>query len=654
MRSDILCTIVPRLGRQPTFKDLRFNIDEILLNCRRDILIIFIEENRRDVVNLQNSVFLETQNVIQALGNDHDAVVKREDAEDLIIKLRNEIRSQQNDRFSKKIKFHSNSSATFNALDLHPIILRTRRQLRTETAVTRKREKNRRYKKRLQLRKQTRLKSQVDEIKSSNLVVNLSSVDVPDLAYLFLANGLGFVESVPCVKENLTYDVNNFLRKLSWKGFWNSQPPTDPNVDNTSPTESLHNDLRIPSKAHPLYQNALLDEIKSRVKSWVASFNPDDPKSNISPQAIRGKAWIMKALKEEKIFISKADKGGAILILDYNKVIQKMEEELSNTEKFKLLENTEADQLLEVKKSVTDMALQLEDNGLLSAKDRELITGLNANKNPKHAHVLKCQSPYAYPLLKLHKLSADQITEKMLPPMRLVHAQKFGPLYRVEKWLAPYLTDLSRRYCEEEFLLDTNDLLETVKLYNISTAAIPLDERPDLNLFTLDVEALYPSIDLDFALESLAEALVQDSQITDNTKEAMLCFSKLVLDQSYISFRGRCYASKRGIATGGCVSRQEADILLHRLFKLVKTKIPLWAFILLWRRFIDDIFVVWSGTKDQFLMFVNELNLVAAPYGIKFGDWSIGKSVNFLDVTLSINQTSKLIDYTLFVKPTDS
>ena len=133
-----------------------------------------------------------------------------------------------------------------------------------------------------------------------------------------------------------------------------------------------------------------------------------------------------------------------------------------------------------------------------------------------------------------------------------------------------------------------------------------------------------------------------------------MVFSKMIFDNSYITFKGKCYGSKKGIATGGCVSRQEADILLHRLFKKLKPKIPLWAFISLWRRFIDDIFGIWSGTKDQFHNFVTELNSFAAPYGIKFGDHAIGPSVNFLDVTLSINETSKLIEYKLFVKPTDS
>ena len=128
----------------------------------------------------------------------------------------------------------------------------------------------------------------------------------------------------------------------------------------------------------------------------------------------------------------------------------------------------------------------------------------------------------------------------------------------------------------------------------------------------------------------------------------------MIFDESYITFRNKCYRSKVGIPTGGCTSRQQADVFLHRLFKLLKPNMPLWRFISLWRRFIDDIFGLWSGSTEEFLQFVIELNLLAAPYGIKFGDYAIGTSVNFLDVTLSINEMTKLIEYSLYVKPTDS
>ena len=64
-------------------------------------------------------------------------------------------------------------------------------------------------------------------------------------------------------------------------------------------------------------------------------------------------------------------------------------------------------------------------------------------------------------------------------------------------------------------------------------------------------------------------------------------------------------------------------------------------------------FGLWTGTIRQFNQFVEQLNLASASFGIRFGDSSIGSEINFLDVTLRIDEEG-LIQYKLFKKPTDS
>ncbi len=75
--------------------------------------------------------------------------------------------------------------------------------------------------------------------------------------------------------------------------------------------------------------------------------------------------------------------------------------------------------------------------------------------------------------------------------------------------------------------------------------------------------------------------------------------------------------------------------------------------ITLMKRYIDDIFGLWTGTVRQFHQFVTQLNAASAPFGIKFGDFEIGHTVNFLDVTLYIDSDG-IIQYKLYKKPTDS
>ena len=123
--------------------------------------------------------------------------------------------------------------------------------------------------------------------------------------------------------------------------------------------------------------------------------------------------------------------------------------------------------------------------------------------HPKLAPEYQPESPYAYPLFKIHKLTEPEIQQKKIPPSRLVHASKFGPLYRMEKWASPYLTTISREFCKEEFILDTGNLIQNLKTLNEDRSL----ERENVNLFTLDVESLYPSIDPELAKKAIHDVL---------------------------------------------------------------------------------------------------------------------------------------------------
>ena len=170
---------------------------------------------------------------------------------------------------------------------------------------------------------------------------------------------------------------------------------------------------------------------------------------------------------------------------------------------------------------------------------------------------------------------------------------------------------------------------------------------------TLDVAALYPSIRTAEALKALKKAFSEDTTTNSNIKEALLSFSELIFDKSYVKYKNKCYKPLVGITTDGCNSRQTADCLLHYLLELVKGDIPRWNLLSLLKRFIDDIFALWYGTKRQFDSLVSQLNKLLEPYGIRFGDWALGITVHFLDVILFIDEDG-FIQYRLFKKPTDS
>ena len=84
-----------------------------------------------------------------------------------------------------------------------------------------------------------------------------------------------------------------------------------------------------------------------------------------------------------------------------------------------------------------------------------------------------------------------------------------------------------------------------------------------MNLFTLDVAKLYPSIQPDIALRAIRETFAADTTTDRKMKSVLESFIKMSFEHSYISYKSKCYKSKVGIPTGGSLSRQIADIVLH-------------------------------------------------------------------------------------------
>ena len=301
--------------------------------------------------------------------------------------------------------------------------------------------------------------------------------------------------------------------------------------------------------------------------------------------------------------------------MNFTDVEEAVKKEIFDETKFERVQTTADQHLFTVRDKVNTVAKNLQQRNLIGKEDKTLITGLTDKNKAKQAPEYRAESPYAYPSFKIHKVSTEDIAEKKVPPVRLIHASKFSPLYRCEKWCSPYLTKWSREYCGSEYVLDTKQLLNKIDEMNSNNTW----RNQNINLFTLDVEKLYPSIKPEYAAEALDDLLENIEEEDEKTGEAVKEFVKLSFQESYVTYKDQVFKSKVGIPTGGSLSRQIADTFLHwLLFKKIDQSVMNATELQFWRRFIDDGIGIWRGSRRSFEAFVKKLNRETSRYGILF------------------------------------
>ena len=226
----------------------------------------------------------------------------------------------------------------------------------------------------------------------------MSSVSVPEQCFLYLAKGFNFVESAPANKEDLLFDTQSFIRKLEWKAYFKQCP--DNGIDPYARGKDMYSHMHVTGTSHPSYKHPLLDQIKTRLLGWVANTAYSTPANNLGKNEIRGRRMLLDLINDRKIFLTKADKGGAILIFDHSVVENEIESETSDPLKYKKLDLNIDEAMEETKYKIIEEFLSQEAKGNITSKDKTLITGLNEKNNMKHNPEYRAVPPVIWPLTR--------------------------------------------------------------------------------------------------------------------------------------------------------------------------------------------------------------------------------------------------------------
>ena len=162
----------------------------------------------------------------------------------------------------------------------------------------------------------------------------------------------------------------------------------------------------------------------------------------------------------------------------------------------------------------------------------------------------------------------------------------------------------------------------------------------DSYLVSLDVRSLYTNIPHKEGIEAVKQKL-KKSKPSISIK-VILTFLKLILTLNNFVFNGINYLQKKSCAMGTkCAPMGWFEEKL--IFPLLTNLSDFYL------RFIDDIFLIWNGTKTEFDNFLKKIN--ECHPSIKF-EYEMSKTeINFLDTT--VFKVNNKLRTKLYVKPTD-
>ena len=175
----------------------------------------------------------------------------------------------------------------------------------------------------------------------------------------------------------------------------------------------------------------------------------------------------------------------------------------------------------------------------------------------------------------------------------------------------------------------------------------------DTFLVTLDVESLYTNVPHEGGIQSLEHFLSERPTSATPSNACIVTMAEVVLTHNYFMFQDEYFLQRRGVAMGSPMAPNYAGLYVGFL---EKTKIlstinnPFFDNIILWKRYIDDVFLLFRGTNEQlndFFAFVNSCS-----DHLKFTMSCDSLSLNFLDLLITRGEDGIL--YTdLYTKPTD-
>lgn len=225
-----------------------------------------------------------------------------------------------------------------------------------------------------------------------------------------------------------------------------------------------------------------------------------------------------------------------------------------------------------------------------------------------------------------------------LPKLHKQGKVKGRPIAGQVNWITtPISIVLDHRLQKDLFkfpniLKNSNQLVKELEMFNFGPDLM----EEEIYFITGDVEALYPSMDLKRLSEIISRVNHECTPLVD-----------FVCQNSFVSYAERIYHQINGIPMGTNAAVSLANIYVgDRIDRYIESRKQ----VLYYRRYIDDLFILWKGPLDLWRNAMSSINNLEKGLKIEFSKPSKNMAI-FLDLQVYRDPFNKTIQTTVYQKP---
>ena len=449
----------------------------------------------------------------------------------------------------------------------------------------------------------------VKQAKPIDNIVNLAGITLTEAQTNVLNKGLSFVQTPNTMNfKKIEKSFAEFRRKMHTHYFFATRKDLkQKNI--TFRTKSTWNPPEADNKP-------LMEYLRAVHRDLIQLHNNSKDNNENLSQSEKEAISQLKSMKN--VIFRKADKGGKLTILTADSYLAEAHRQLSDTKYYR---ETSYDHTAETASEIETFLTHLYNEKLITSDTFDFLEPSN-----------EVRTPVFYTLPKLHKEGI---------PGRPIISGCNSPTEKLSQYLDFYLKPIVRNI--PSYIKDTTHFLQVV----LNQKEIPNNAI----LVTLDVKSLYTNIPhnegINLCLSAIQNYYQGNTPLPIQHLKQMLIF---ILQNNHFTFNGKTYLQSHGTSMGTPFAPNYANIFMAEIEKNILENPPQNKRPTLWKRFIDDIFMIWPHGQTALHQFLEHINCLHET--IKFTAQQSEKEISFLDTIIYVNKERKL-ESNLFVKPTD-